>query len=163
MYTQAFTLKQDKAGSASYCTLNPVAALMCPKCYNIVRVKQTGYMEVKNEDSGKYADVLVTPVYHLECPSCHVAGEFISIDMLMANAVSKLNKLGYYTVMCCNSHDSETVQNIFIKFKEEYEFETLPAGFEMDGVFLRVFDTQLTRGLAMTNLEIWVNTLSRRC
>lgn len=156
MNTKPFSLKQDNNGSQSLCKLSSKAALMCPKCYNIIRIKQCGEIEAANENDGEYIDLLVRPSYHIDCPICHEFSEAISLDYLMADSISILNKAGYLTEMCCNSHDNESsIENMFIKFRSNYMFRNLPEGFEMYDGRLKPVNLNMTRGQAMENIEAW--------
>ena len=49
---------------------------------------------------------------------------------------SKLNILGYATEQSCSGHIKDTVNTAFVKFVEEYVFDTLPTGWTLQGVFL---------------------------
>lgn len=159
MNTKSFHLSQNKVGSLSECVLESNAVLMCPACFHIVKVKQSGTISASNANEDEYVDLLVTPRYHLDCPECHCQHDFIPIDSMLDNIIPGLNKLGYLTEMSCNSHSDESIQNMFIKFKQEYRFGYLPVGFAMDGVFLKPTDLSMTRGIAIAKLESWVDQL----
>lgn len=160
METKAYDLKQNAMGSGCCTTLQKEATLMCPKCFDLIRIEQNGTILATNKDETEYINLLVVPRYHCDCPTCHTQGEFIPVDSLIASAVSKLNKAGYLTEQCCNSHDGR-VSNIFIKFKDEYMFDTLPIGFEMNGVFLKPWDLDAHRYVLIEHLNDWVHGLTK--
>lgn len=161
MKTKAYDLKQNKFGSGCMSELQPEATLMCPKCYDLIRIEQTGKILATNKDETEYIDLLVTPRYHCECPTCHTQGEFIPIDSLIAEAVSKLNKAGYITEQCCNTHGEESLRNFFIKFRQEYRFESLPVGFKQEGLFIRPTDVHTHRYMAVESLNDWVRKFEK--
>ncbi len=69
--------------------------------------------------------------------------KIFSCDPRIANAVSTLNKLGYYTLASCEGHyeikeydisfDKENMKTgIYILFKEKYKFPNIPECFDLE-------------------------------
>lgn len=69
--------------------------------------------------------------------------KIFSCDPMIADAVSILNKLGYYTLASCEGHyeikeydisypKEKMVTGIYILFKEKYVFSSIPEGFELE-------------------------------
>ena len=66
-----------------------------------------------------------------------------SVDPRIANTVSMLNKLGYYTLASCEGHweikeydisvpKENRYTGIYILYKEYYDFPNIPEGFELE-------------------------------
>ena len=154
MNDKPFSLKQSGNGASCSCTLGPEVALMCPKCFEVYRIHQSGSVFAA-ADVG--IDLLANIAYHIGCVHCGASSVAITIDPPIAKAVSELNKLGYKTEMCCSGHSGDKHNNAFIKFVQEYNFKTLPAGWERDGVFIRSLNNSVS--VSMYALACWVSTL----
>lgn len=82
--------------------------------------------------------------YHLYknyvCPNCFeqidkckcksLPWNLIQIDIGIQETVRELNKKGYRTVYCCESH-YDTSLSIYVLFDKRYSFKALPKGFKI--------------------------------
>lgn len=151
------TLKQHMSGRVGTCTLGKKAALMCPRCYSVYPVEQFGAVAVR---ASRPIDLLPFVSCHIQCEVCDKSVTAITLDAPIASAVSKLNILGYATEQSCSGHIKDTVNTAFVKFAQEYVFDTLPTGWTLQGVFLRA--TTCKHDVAITALESWIVSLSPR-
>ena len=151
------TLKQHMNGRVGTCTLGKKAALMCPRCYSVYPVEQFGAVAVR---ASRPIDLLPFVSCHIQCEVCDKDVTAITLDAPIASAVSKLNILGYATEQSCSGHIKDTVNTAFVKFVEEYVFDTLPTGWTLQGVFLRA--TTCEHDAAIAALESWIVSLSPR-
>lgn len=151
------TLKQHMSGRVGTCTLGKKAALMCPRCYSVYPVEQFGAVSVR---ASRPIDLLPFVSCHIQCDVCDKDVTAITLDAPIASAVSKLNILGYATEQSCSGHIKDTVNTAFVKFAQEYVFDTLPTGWTLQGVFLRA--TTCKHDVAITALESWIVSLSPR-
>ena len=82
--------------------------------------------------------------YHLYknyvCPHCfeqinnckckNLPWNLIQIDVGIQEAIRKLNRKGYCTVYCCESH-YKTSLSIYVLFRKQYKFDSIPDGFKL--------------------------------
>ena len=120
MNDKPFALQQSGNGASCSCTLGPEVALMCPKCFEVYRIHQSGSVFAA-ADVG--IDLLANIAYHIGCVHCGASSVAITIDPPIAKAVS----------------------------------ETLPGGWERDGVFIRSLNNSVS--VSMYALACWVSTL----
>lgn len=146
-----FKLWQDENGYVCSCTLGDETALMCPKCFATYKVRQSGSVYAS---SGKNIDLLMHVSYHIQCSQCGESVQAVTLDPPVADCISRLNKLGYKTEMCCSGHADDKINNAFVKFDRIYSFQRLPDGWVMDGVFLRA--TTNDSAAAVQALSDWI-------
>lgn len=154
MNDKPFELQQSSNGSSCSCNLGPEVALMCPECFEVYKIHQSGSVFAAT-DVG--IDLLARVAYHTWCAHCGASSVAITLDPPIAKAVSKLNRLGYRTEMCCSGHSEDKHNNAFIKFVQKYDFETLPSGWECDGVFMRSLNNSVSE--SMYALSCWIHSL----
>lgn len=147
-------LKQQDDGKVTSCKLGPITSIMCPDCFAVYAVRQSGMVLAAADEC---IDLLADVSYHIQCAHCDFSGHGIEIDPPIANAVSKLNQLGYKTTLCCSGHADDQYNNAFIKFDKEYDFKTLPSCWEKDENFIR--STINSVADSMFALNCWVHEL----
>lgn len=112
-------------------------AIMCPVCYHVTkhRVKieiDTSVKTMEEIDLHIFTDT----VYRIsKCPCCLQENLYaIEIDPNISNAISILNKKGYYTKYCCEGHSRKESSYIYFKDKDimlNY-IDTLPLSWYID-------------------------------
>lgn len=134
MKNKVIVLNQYNDAKVTNCRLGDNVSLMCPKCYALYHVAQSGFMTAKSNIG---IDLLLAPRYCIQCAKCDYEGEAVALEVPISFAVSVLNYLGYTTEMSCCGHKGDNINHAFIKFAEEYNFYFLPDNWFMEGVFLK--------------------------
>lgn len=76
--------------------------------------------------------------------------KIFSVDPMLAEAISQLNKLGYHTLASCEGHyeikeydvsypKEKMFTGIYILFKENYKFLDIPEGFQKEDLEGRTY------------------------
>lgn len=156
-FEKPYKASQCNNGKVCTCSLGSRVALMCPSCFDVYRITQTGNITAISDSS---IDLLVRPAYHIQCSNCDKYEDAIVLDDEIADAVSLLNKIGLLTEMCCSGHITDKINGPFIKFKQDYGFKSLPDGWYTDGVFIRA--SVDIREEAIDRLNEWTSYLCRR-
>lgn len=151
MKNKIFELSQYEDSKISNCALGSSVALMCPHCYELYIIKQSGCMTAESRVG---IDLLISPMYHIQCAKCSKDATAIPLDPPVAFAVSRLNKEGYITEMSCCGHDDDTVNHAYIKFKKRYKLDSLPQDWRLNGLFLEA--STLNHKEALQHLNKWV-------
>ncbi len=157
MKNKAFVMSQRDNATVASCRLGDNVALMCPKCYSIYKINQSGFISARSSIS---IDLLISPTYHIQCVKCGSNSTAIVLEVPISFAVSRLNRLGYKTEMSCCGHDGSYSNHSFIKFVDEYKFECLPDGWYLEGLFLR--SVSFDNSQSIECLNEWVRTLKNR-
>ena len=87
--------------------------------FNDYMIEDYAY-EYRGEEEGFY------------CLNITCCGELIKIDENIAETIVILNKKGYITIGSCSGHLG-FLNEAYIQFKDNYNFETLPKGFIVRG------------------------------
>lgn len=151
-----YILWSDKYGHACSCTLGKETALMCPKCFAMYKIKQSGSVNASSENG---IDLIIHVSYHIQCSQCGESVQAVALDPPVADCISRLNKLGYKTEMCCSGHADDKINNAFIKFDRAYPFESIPDNWKSDGVFLKAMTND--SAAAIKALSDWITGMEQ--
>ena len=97
---------------------------------------------------------------------CKSKEYIILLDNNMVNIISILNKKGYTTKYCCESHPHEYIPNLYVMFWRDMScvFKELPKLFciDMDGRrLIKVCKTQKDKDIGLRDLSEWCVKLSK--
>lgn len=146
-----FERRWSTDGKTSLVKCSGRIALMCPNCKALVEVEHSGSVTITADAS---IDPLPKIKYMMTCGQCGDTVLSVSLDIPIAQAVAKLNKLGYRTMGSCCSVVGDPV---YIEFVWEEPWVELPVGWHRDKLKL-VADT-LNVEQAVQSLLNWIDTL----
>lgn len=153
---------EHDAGDGTYdkITVSNRITLMCPQCYKLYRCTAGGYIFAQT-DNDKWCDMLIHPVFHIQCPECGYEGDAVILDNGIAECVALFNKLGNETEMCCDGHAGDGGKRgkyrSFIKFLHTPNLPNLPVPWEVKDLFLEAYtNTEIERNMAIKSLHKYV-------
>ena len=94
-------------------------SLMCPWCYEVYDVNVDIDIKASMETSDRFdIESFVKTLYHTDkCTNCNLAHKLITLDPNLADIISILNKKGFYTNFCCESHKDNGISG-YIYFQD---------------------------------------------
>lgn len=156
---------------------NGKIALMCERCFNLTYVDF--YHKIELNHSIKDNVRFDYPKLSFECKCCgHINKSAIELDPNIAEAVSILNKKGYFTTFCCEGHGRKSLPYITFGYPcgndyylngfehKEFEFDYLPEYWKSEsdycanGTYLRLYVSKsVSKEKYLNSLNKWVNDL----
>lgn len=106
---------------------------------------------IHTHDNGK-------PYIWNKCPLGYCTGDVIDVDDNMTSIIRELNIKGYKTKYCCGGYTFDCGANVYIMFQENYNFETLPAGFTFNKDDMTI-NSMITEPSTVTK-QITINKLN---
>lgn len=139
-------------------------ALMCPSCYHVIYINGSYGINLNYGRDNIHANIAIS----YRCDWCFhpsmVTG--IELDPNIAEAISQLNKKGYYTEWCCEGHTYDN-STPYIQFKNSLdESIKLPKTWKFDSdsnrTIIRSNLNKYSKTKILEDLYEWVDNLEEK-
>lgn len=164
-----FGFDKESGTNISMVTMNPMAYLMCPECFEKYKVEQKGFIssEMTNPHSSELGkpqmdlNFAVHVKYACECQTCGKMVELFPVDQDLADIIRILNRNNYTTVSCCEGHSNDIYKRMFIKFANDIKLPSIPEGWSYkseDNIIEVDYKTDQQFHTAISNLHNWLRS-----